>query len=183
MKKQISLIEKAMRIAVVAHVDQKRKSDNSPYIVHPMMTAFKLIKHNFSDEVVAGAIMHDVLEDTDFSEEDILKELGENVLKIIKGVTENKELPWEERKQDKINSIKNSPEEIKAVAVVDKIHNAESLLFAHQEKGPSIWEKFNRGRDKKIWFEKEFLNALKENWQHPLVDEYTALVEKLEKLD
>src|SRR3989344_1007289 len=96
--KKISLIEKAARIALEAHSRQKRKDDGSPYIIHPFMVALKLVKNGFSDETVAAALVHDVLEDTKVSEETLQKELGNSVLNIIKVVTEDKSLPWEEIK-------------------------------------------------------------------------------------
>nr|HPM28652.1 HD domain-containing protein [Candidatus Portnoybacteria bacterium] len=68
MKLELSLIEKAIRIIVTAHANQKRKNDGSPYVVHPLMVAIKLMKYNFSDEVIAAALVHDVLEDTDITE-------------------------------------------------------------------------------------------------------------------
>ena len=70
----------------------------------------------------------------------------------------------------------------RAVAVSDKIHNLESLLLAYEEHGPALWKRFNRGRDKKLWFEKAMLQMLKESWRHPLIDEYERLIEKMTKL-
>lgn len=67
-------IEKALRIAVEAHKDQTRKGDGSPYIVHPLMVAFKLQKYNFPDAVIVAALTHDVLEDTDYPEEKLKEE-------------------------------------------------------------------------------------------------------------
>jgi guanosine-3',5'-bis(diphosphate) 3'-pyrophosphohydrolase len=62
----MNLVEKALRIAVLYHKDQKRKVDNLPYIVHPVMVALKLAKYGFDDVVIAAALVHDILEDTDF---------------------------------------------------------------------------------------------------------------------
>jgi (p)ppGpp synthase/HD superfamily hydrolase len=181
-KSKISLIEKAMRIAVLAHQGQKRKLGGLPYIVHPFMVALKLAKYNFPDEVIAGALVHDLLEDTDFSEEELKKELGKKVFEIVKAVTQDESLPWEEKKRKYIENIKQASKEAKAVAVADKIHNLESLLIGYKEQGPKVWEKFTKGRDKIIWFQEEVLKAIKKNWKHPLVKEYENLVEKLKKL-
>ncbi len=179
----MTLIEKAIRIAVVAHKEQIRKTDSSPYVAHPLMVAFKLMKHNFSDEVIAAAITHDVLEDTEFPEEKLKEELGDEVLAIIKGVSEDTDLEWEKRKEKYIESVKNGGEEIWAVSIADKIHNAESLIDFHGEHGPDTWGKFSRPKDQKLWFEEEMLKMLQESWQHPLVDEYKVLVDRLKALD
>ena len=182
MTKKIGLVEKAARIMAVAHEKQTRKSDGSPFIVHPVMVALKLVKLGFGDSVIAAALTHDVLEDTDFSEEKMREKLGEDVLKIVKTVTEDKSLAWEDRKQKYIETVRNGSEETKAVSISDKIHNLENLLDAHAQMGTNIWEKFNRGKEKKRWFEHAMLDMFRESWKHPLVDEYAELVAWMDKL-
>jgi (p)ppGpp synthase/HD superfamily hydrolase len=179
----ISLIEKAIRISVFAHQNQTRKGDNLPYIIHPFAVALKLQKYNFPDYVIAAALTHDVLEDTDYPEEKLRTELGNKVLEIVKAVTNDESLSWEEKKKKYIETVRNGPEGAKAVCVADKIHNLESLLIAYIEQGPKLWQKFNRGKEKKLWFENEVLRMLKENWQHPLIDEYQHLLEQEKNLE
>jgi (p)ppGpp synthase/HD superfamily hydrolase len=181
-KFKISLIEKAMRIAVLAHQGQNRKVDDLPYIVHPFMVALKLAKYNFSDEVIAGALVHDVLEDTDFPEEKLKKELGNKVFKIVKAVTQDESLPWLEKKKKYIENLKKAPKEAKIIATADKIHNLESLIISYQQQGPKIWEKFTGKREKTIWFQEEVLKVIKKDLRHPLVKEYENLVKMLKKL-
>lgn len=178
-----NLIEKAIRISVLAHRDQARKGDGLPYIIHPFAVALKLAKHNFSDAVIAAALTHDVLEDTDYPEEKLKEELNEEVLEIVRAVTNDDSLPWEEKKKKYIETVRKGPEGAKAVALADKIHNLESLLAAYAEQGPEIWKRFNRGREQKLWFENEVLKMLKETWQHPLIEEYEGLLEKERELE
>jgi len=178
-----TIIEKAVRVSVSAHKDQTRKGDNLPYIIHPIMVALKLSKYNFPDIVIAAAFVHDVLEDTDFPEEKLKDELGEEVLEIVKAVTNDDSLPWEEKKSKYVETVRNGSEGAKAVAVADKIHNLESLLLAYSEQGPELWKKFNRGKEQKLWFENEVLKMLKETWKHPLIDEYEHLLEQEKKLE
>jgi (p)ppGpp synthase/HD superfamily hydrolase len=174
-----NIIGKALSIAVEAHRNQRRKGDNLPYIIHPVMVSVKLIKHDFQDEVIAAALTHDVLEDTDFPEEELRKELGDDVLEIVKTRSHDKSLPWEEKKKRYVEAVRRGSESVKAVAVADKIHNMDSFLIAYEEQGPDLWKKFNRGRDEKIWFEKEMLRMFKETWQHPLIAEYEYLLKKV----
>jgi len=181
--KKISLIEKAARIALEAHSGQKRKDDGSPYFIHPFMVALKLVKNGFSDETVAAALVHDVLEDTKVSEETLQKELGNSVLNIIKVVTEDKSLPWEERKKRYVESVRNGSDNAKAVSISDKIHNTEGILSSYEFEGPKIWKYYSRDKNSKVWFEKECLKMFKETWHHPLIDEYEALVIKMERLE
>lgn len=177
----MNIIEKATRIAVIAHQGQTRKGDNLPYIIHPFMVALKLQKYNFSENIIAAALTHDVLEDTDYPEEKLKTELGDEVFEIVKAVSNDESLSWEEKKKQYIETVKNGPDGAKAVCVADKIHNLESLLNAYQDQGIDVWKKFNRGKDKKVWFETEVLKMLEEVWQHPLINEYKNLLEQ-EKL-
>jgi len=186
----MNIVEKAARIAVTAHKEQVRKSDGSPYIVHPFMCAMLLSKHAFPDEVVAAALVHDVLEDTTVSNDELRAALGDTVADIVEAVSEDSRVDWrtiengwEKRKEAYIETVRNASEGAKAVSVADKIHNLQSLLRAHEEQGPAVWKKFNRGKEAKLWFEKGVLTMLQETWQHPLVDEYAVLVARMEQLD
>ncbi len=167
-----SLFEKALRIAVVAHKDMVRKGDGLPYILHPVAVAMKLEKYGFSQYIVAAGLVHDVLEDTDFPVAKFKKELGEKVYKIVLAVTHDDGLEWEQKKKAYIAKVEKGPVGAKAVAIADKIHNLESLCWAYSEQGPKIWKKFNRGREKKLWFESEMLSMVRRVWKHPLVNEY-----------
>jgi len=178
----INIIETALRIAIEAHKNKIRKGDDQPYIIHPVMVALKLAKHNFPDEVIAAALTHDVLEDTDYPEEELRKELGDEVLEIVKDVTNDQSLPWEEKKKRYVETVRNASEGAKAVALADKIHNLESLFIAYEEQGPALWKRFNRGKDQKVWFENEVLKMLKDTWEHPMIEEYEYLLEKENKL-
>ena len=87
-----------------------------------------------------------------------------------------------EKKKGYVDLVRNGPEEAKAVSCADKIHNLESILDSYSKQGPKVWEKFNRGKNKKIWFEELVLKMLKETWQHPLIKEYENLLEQVKKL-
>lgn len=178
----MTLIEQATRIAVVAHKDQVRKSDGSPYVVHPIMCAMMLAKYDFPEEVVAAALVHDVLEDTPVTEEKLRCELGDVVVDIVCAVSEDKSLAWRARKQTYVDTVQNASESAKAVSLADKIHNMHSLLDAYEQLGPSLWSKFNRGKEDKLWFEESMLAMFRETWNHPLIEEYAELVQKMRTL-
>jgi len=169
-------------VATVAHSGQVRKSDGSPYIVHPYMCALKLMQYDCSEEVVAAALTHDVLEDTAITEDELRLILGNAVVDIVTHVSEDKRKEWEARKEDYVEMVRNAPLEVKLVSIVDKIHNMESVLFAHEKDGEKIWSVFNKGKEKKLWFEELCLNMFKETLEHPLVAEYEKLVEKMRTL-
>lgn len=179
----MTLIEKALQLAVSAHKDQVRKSDGSPYVVHPIMVGMLLKEHGFTETVIAAAITHDVLEDTAVTPMELADALGSEVARIVAGVSEDKSLEWEARKEAYAHAVAAADEAIKAVSVADKIHNAESMISDYPSKGKDVWKPFNRGKDKKIWFEELVYTELKKTWNHPLLDRYAKAIEQLKQFE
>ena len=177
-----SLIEKAALIAFVAHAGQVRKDGGSPYVIHPYMATLTLAAYGFSEQVQAAALVHDVLEDTPVTAEQLEELLGAEIVRIVRVLSEDKDLPWETRKERYIEAIRGASPEVKAVSIADKIHNLESLLAAYAIQGADLWRVFNRGRDQKVWFEKTLLQAFQETWSHPMIEHYAALVARMEVL-
>ncbi|MBQ9267476.1 MAG: bifunctional (p)ppGpp synthetase/guanosine-3',5'-bis(diphosphate) 3'-pyrophosphohydrolase [Clostridia bacterium] len=85
-KSDSKLIRKAYEFAVKAHGDQKRMS-GEPYIIHPLEVAYIITTLELDDESICAALLHDVVEDTDVTREDIEKEFGSNILELVDGVT------------------------------------------------------------------------------------------------
>ena len=177
-----TLTEKAIQIALVAHATQVRKIDHSPYVVHPIMVGMKLARYGFSDEVVAAALVHDVLEDTTFGRDALVAELGEKVAKLVDAVSEDKTLSWENRKRLYIETVRAANNDVKAISVSDKIHNGASLIVGYERVGGDMWKNFTRPREQQLWFFREMLVMLQSSWQHPLVDEFAETVSRLERL-
>ena len=179
----MTLIEKADQLAERAHGGQTRKESGVPYITHPRAVAQMLKDHGFSDAVVAAALVHDVVEDTSLTLDDVRRELGDEVADLVQVVTYDDSLSWEDKREKYIEAVRQAPEGAKAISVADKIHNARSFMAGYEAQGKDMWKNFNRSRDKKVWFEEAMLTMLRETWQHPLVEEYAALVEKMKGLE
>lgn len=179
----MTLVEKADALAKRAHEGQTRKESGAPYIEHPRAVAALLEEHGFEDEVIAAALVHDVVEDTSLTIDDVRRELGAEVAALVAAVTYDDSLSWEEKRAKYIETVRAAPPEAKAISVADKIHNAKSVIAGHERQGNAVWNYFNRGRDVKIEFEEAMLKMLQETWRHPLVDEYAALIERMKALD
>jgi len=179
----MDVIERAFLFALYAHKGQTRKGDDTPYIAHPVMVAFKLQGHDFSDAVIAAALVHDVVEDCNVAIEEIERALGREVFDIVQTVTHKSGLPWEERKMAYARSVRNGSIEAKAVSLADKIHNMESLKALYEREGKGTWSYFNRGKEKRLWFEELMLSIFKETWEHPMIDEYETLVSWMRTAD
>lgn len=179
----MTLYQTALTLAVEAHALQIRKHNGTPYIVHPIMVARIVETAGFNETVVAAALLHDVLEDTQVSALTLEAAVGSDILRMVQALSEDKPIEWRARKAKYIEAVIAAGESVWAISVADKIHNAESLLEFHAEVGNTVWSVFNKGKVDKIWFEETLLSALQQVWQHPLLDRYAALVSEMQKLE
>ena len=120
-----NLIIKAAVYAADKHKYQRRKGFNQiPYINHPLKVALLLNECGETDEtLLLAAILHDVVEDTDSSNEEILAEFGHEVADLVKEVTDDKELPYAVRKELQIKAAPNLSDRAKKLKIADKICN------------------------------------------------------------
>lgn len=159
----MEILLKARDLAKNAHNGQKRKISGKPYFTHVENVAAILKQSGFPDSVVAAGYLHDVIEDTDVSQEDIREIFGEEILQLVLHNTENKDLEWEQRKQATILKAQETSFEIKALIAADKLDNSQDLLNFYQKYGDKVWEFFNRGYEKQAWYYKELTEALFKN--------------------
>ncbi len=150
----MKITEKAKSFAITAHIGQIRKSDKEkPKIIHPINVANILQEYNFDDNVIAAGYLHDVIEDTNYTKEDLLKSFGEDVVSLVLGATEeDKSLSWEERKQETITKVKTLDLRHKAIVCADKISNLEDLRIIFEINGKKDFSAFKRGFDKQKWY-------------------------------
>lgn len=167
------------------HAGQTRKGDGFPYLEHPLEVGYKLWRAKFPIDVVVAGFCHDLLEDTKCTEKEIAESCGADVLATVKAVSNDQALSdsmdWEKKKEKYIRSVEAGGEKAIAVSVMDKICNLQSFFDQYEKEGPTLWKKFNRGKAKKVWFEKTVLQMAKKNWKNPLLDQFESLVHKLEE--
>lgn len=159
-------LDYAILFATKAHDGQRRKTDNVDMIFHPFTVGMLLQKSGMSEETVIAGILHDVVEDTRYTIEDIEKIFGTNVKNIVEEVTENKKLEWKERKKEAIEKIKNASFEGKMVECADKINNLESLYDLLEEKGEDVWKSFNKPYQEQRWYYTEMYKAVIQNVEY-----------------
>lgn len=182
------LFDKASIFAIKAHSGVERRGKDFPYIIHPM-EAVSIVSTITNDiELLSAAILHDVVEDTKYTIEDIRKEFGDRIADIVKDesdvVIENKseEASWKERKQVAIERLKNSSFDVKIVAIGDKLSNARALLRDYKEIGDKLWDKFHT-KDKKNheWHYRGLVDSLSELSGTYAYEEFKDIVNELFK--
>jgi len=176
----MDVIEKALQIAAKAHVKQRRKGSDIPYIVHPVAVGMILMKAGYNETLIAAGILHDTVEDTDLSLQDIEQEFGSKIAEIVGGCSEpDKSLTWDLRKTHTIEYLKNAPNDIRAVACADKLHNIRSITDDYKRIGNEIWSKFNAGKEKQEWYYTQIVESLRYQNSFPLVEELEEAVHQL----
>ena len=146
--------EKAKLFAIQAHMGQIRKNEpDKPMIMHPISVGELLELYGYDDNVVAAGYLHDVVEDTKYTIEDIKKEFGSDIASLVMGASEpDKSLSWEERKKHTILEVKNLPFRNKLVVCADKINNLEDLSLKFQKTGNRDFSNFKRGEESQKWY-------------------------------
>jgi (p)ppGpp synthase/HD superfamily hydrolase len=144
----------AIELAARAHHGQVRKGTEIPYLVHPLAVAGILIRANCPETLVIAGILHDTLEDTPFTVEDISSRFGREVAALVMAVSEpDKQAPWEERKAHTIRYLENQvSEEVLLVALADKLDNMRAIREGLESDGEAFWQRFNRPREHQKWY-------------------------------
>src|SRR5215831_431796 len=126
----ITTILKALRFASIKHRAQRRKdAEVSPYINHPIEVAELLARVGGATELIIlqGAILHDTIEDTQTTPEELEAEFGPEVRRVVEEVTDDKRLPKSERKRLQIEHAPHLSERAKQIKIADKISNVQAV--------------------------------------------------------
>lgn len=159
----MNLIDHAIAFAAKAHEGQYRKMTDVPYISHPFAVGMILMQEGCSEEMVAAGILHDVVEDTAATQNELVHEFGETIAGIVEGCSEpDKSLSWKKRKVHTIEYLKTATSEVKVVAAADKLHNIRSIQEDQKTLGEGIWERFNKGKNEQAWYYQEIVKSLRE---------------------
>ena len=156
-----TLILKAAHFAAEKHRDQRRKDENaSPYINHPISVALAISQIGGVDdpEILAAALLHDTLEDTETGPEELEAEFGKKVCEYVLDVSDDKTLPPDERKRRQIEHAKQISKGAALIKLGDKISNVTDVI----NNPPKDWD-INRRKEYLDWAEKVIDNCPKVN--------------------
>lgn len=136
----LELVEKAYKVAYEAHKDQKRKS-GEPYIIHPLCVAIILAELELDKETIAAGLLHDVLEDTTISYDEMKAQFGEEVVLLVDGVTKLTNLNWAHDKVEvQAENLRKMflamAKDIRVILIklADRLHNMRTLQYQTPEK-------------------------------------------------
>lgn len=143
------LLDRAIEFAMVKHAGQERKGTTIPYITH-VIEAMEIVSRMTEDEEIrAAAVLHDTLEDTETTKEELIEAFGLRVADLVAAESEDKrkDLPekdtWLLRKMETIKHLKETSTEVKMLALGDKLSNIRAMTRDYRVKGEELWQKFN----------------------------------------
>ncbi len=184
-------IQKAIRFAIKTHeIYQKqiRKGKGIAYITHPLIVGIILANISASEDVIVAGILHDTIEDS-IQEKKVTKEMlskrfGENVMKLVLSVTEqNRELPWEERKKEALEHIKDFSHDSLLVKSADVISNVSELIDDYGRDGEQAFLHFHASKEKTIIQQLKVIDAILKQWdENPLAKNLTSLAKSLSEI-
>lgn len=164
-----TLLDSAIVFAVRAHAGTERRGKGYPYIVHPMEAVEIVATMTPDQELLAAAALHDTVEDTDVTVEQIRAEFGERIAALV--AAESDEMPegvseeesWHARKQAAIDRLKKAGHDAKMVALGDKLSNMRAIARDHAVKGDALWNIFHvKDRKDHEWHYRGLADALRE---------------------
>lgn len=133
------IIRKAFEVAYENHKGQVRNSGED-YIIHPVAVATILAKLKMDDEAICAGLMHDVLEDTAYTKENMLEEFGEEITNLVDGVTKLKNLTYKTKEENQIENIRKMvlamANDIRVIIIKlsDRLHNMRTLEYKSRDK-------------------------------------------------
>jgi guanosine-3',5'-bis(diphosphate) 3'-pyrophosphohydrolase len=146
---QDTLVRRAYAFAEAAHRGQRRK-DNRAFIAHPVRVARLLAARGYDEEVVAAALLHDVVEDTAVTLGEVRERFGARVAQLVAYVTEDPGLPTGERKRAYREGLRRSPDAARAICAADKVCNASDLREAASDSAEEVLARFAGGLEAQV---------------------------------
>lgn len=146
------LIREALATATEAHAGQIRNGAGGiPYIEHPKAVAELLADHGWAEEVLAAALLHDVIEDSALTLDDLEQKFGEPVTGLVGALSDNETIAdWTARKEEHRERVSTSGPEALAIYGADKLTNARALRGAWEREGEAVAEELKVPLDDKL---------------------------------
>lgn len=187
-------IQKAISVAFKEHEGQYRKGTQTPYIVHLLdVSSILMYEEDLNENVICAGILHDTLEDTHYSKEQLKEDFGDEIYKLVLFCTEEGNIvgtskeeevrTWKVRKEKSLEKLtQGAKEEEMLVFLADKLSNIKSMYEEKLIVGDDFWNKFNASYEEIKWYYTQILeltqDALSKRRVHQLYSHYVREVFK-----
>jgi len=180
-------IEQAIRAASVLHHDQTRKGSLPfPYITHLMSVAFILHDYTENEDVIIAALLHDTVEDTDYTLDELEEDFGAFVRELVTALTEpthegDRRLPWAEKKKQYALQLKKGPKEAVMIAAADKAHNFGTMVEEYYDAPDRFLQDFGKNLDERVEVYQVIANVINNRLEGPLLNEFNHVFESFKE--
>jgi (p)ppGpp synthase/HD superfamily hydrolase len=175
-------IEQAIRAAAILHKDQVRKGEVPyPYVTHVFAVAMIVADYTEKEDVIIASLLHDTLEDTDYTEAELNEDFGHTVAHLVHSVTcEETATPesWVEVKKKYVKQLKDAPEDALLIAAADKIHNMRSMVEAYYEDRERLIADFGDSLNDRIMMYQEISNIFNRSLNSAILGEFNHVFEE-----
>ena len=139
-----SLLDRAIVFAVQCHAGVERRGKGFPYVVHPLEAMAIAATMTSDQEVLAAAALHDVVEDTDVTLDDLRARFGDRVAALVETESDKpgKREDWRARKEESLKRLAEASRDEKIVAMGDKLSNMRAIARDYTTEGESFWNRF-----------------------------------------
>ncbi|HEX5984235.1 MAG TPA: HD domain-containing protein [Solirubrobacterales bacterium] len=176
------LVKAALEKARTAHAGQVRNgSGGMPYVDHPITVAARLEELGYRDEVLAAALLHDVVEDSETTLDELRVGFGDEVAGLVGALTDDESIEsYRERKAEHRERVAAAEEEALAIYAADKLTNSSTLAATYADEGESVRDEFNVPLELKLEVWDADLALLREKAPElPYLDELEAALSRL----
>jgi (p)ppGpp synthase/HD superfamily hydrolase len=182
----MNLLDKAVVFATQRHSGYTRKGTDIPYIVHPLEAVSIAAGLTDDPQVLAAAVLHDVVEDTPTQLTEIESEFGKRVADLVAFQSEDKmrNLPapesWRVRKEATVNAMQTASADEKILALADKLSNIRAISRDYRREGDKVWDRFNQ-KEKAMhgWYYRSVAQAVSGLSESDAYQEYCRLIENV----
>ncbi len=180
-------IEQAIKAAAVLHKDQVRKGAVPfPYVTHLYTVATIVSDYTDNEDIIIAALLHDTLEDTDYTAEELQDDFGGEVKDMVLAITEmqptgGSKPVWRDVKKGYIKQLKNAPHGALVVAAADKIHNMRCVVEEYHSKPSEFMADFGGSLDDRLLMYQEISNILNRKLTNEILAEFNHVFEEYKK--
>ena len=183
-----TLLDRAIVFAVRAHAGTERRGKGFPYIVHPMEAVEIVATMTRNQELLAAAVLHDTVEDTDTTVEQIRTEFGDRIASLVASESDtmpegmSEEDSWHARKQAAIDRLARASHDAKVVALGDKLSNMRAIARDYAQQGDALWNLFHvKDRKEHEWHYRGLAESLRELQETFAYKEFEQLINQVFK--
>ncbi len=180
---ETSLFDEAAKFAIEAHHGTERRGKAYPYIIHPMEAVSIVATITSDPEMLAAAILHDVVEDTEITIDQIREKFGDRVARLVQHETAplDETLSWKAKKSIQIEQLAHAPYDSKVVALGDKLSNMRGIALDYYRHGEATWSLFHapNGKEDVEWYYRSLAEAMSELSEIEAYMHFVALIERV----